>query len=399
MVPYTDKYDKVGKKRLRWIHTRVNYLAEECGFMDKYTPPSFKVHGLCICCVQKLLQTHDKAQIDVSPKTQGLYIRCSGLAWLCRARDKLITTRRMIWNPKWLMNKEMYNGMLHNLVYGDCAKNVIYQIEHFNMNLVNQQPHMQTAAKIAEYVVYTNYKPHLLKDDIFPVPPVGYEYLDMKVAARIEDDDEDEVDGENVDTNQIEKLGYEVCNWKPELNDIVAHSNFVNNGPLENVQNKLNNERMLSLLSIDGSLLNNIDKLIAVADPCDLCMWRKEQNPSQVLVCSGAEELCTFKYEFFAEWPKYLWSELNKTEMLLDCDTLEKYAKFMDIIFSVKYIERAFELKTIIDHTLLSLHPHMSYPVTWYDALLYRYYCSPWVTPKGFHLEEGEVVDEAQQSD
>ena len=39
--------------------------------------------------------------------------------------------------------------MLHNLVYGDCAKNVIYQMEHFNMNLVNQQPHMQTAAKIA----------------------------------------------------------------------------------------------------------------------------------------------------------------------------------------------------------------------------------------------------------
>ena len=68
----------------------------------------------------------------------------------------------------------------------------------------------------------------------------------------------------------------------------------------------------------------------------------------------------------------------------------------MDIIFSVKYIERVFELKTIIDHTLLSLHPHMCYPVTCYDALLYRYYCSPWVTPKGFHLKEGEVVDEEE---
>ena len=73
---------------------------------------------------------------------------------------------------------------------------------------------------------------------------------------------------------------------------------------------------------------------------------------------------------------------------------MEKYAELMDIIFSVKYIERAFELKTIIDHTLLRLHPHMCYPVTWYDVLLYRYYCSPWVTPKGFHLEEVEVLDE-----
>ena len=38
----------------------------------------------------------------------------------------------------------------------------------------------------------------------------------MKVVAQIEDDDgEDEVDGDKVDTDQIEKLGYEVCNWKP----------------------------------------------------------------------------------------------------------------------------------------------------------------------------------------
>ena len=160
-----------------------------------------------------------------------------------------------------------------------------------------------------------------------------------------------------MDTDQIEKLGYEVCNWKPELNDIMVHSDFVSNRPSENVQNELNKERMQSLLSIGGSLLNNIDKLIAVADPCDLCMRRKQQIPSHIVVCSGAEELCTLKYEFFAEWPKYLLSELNKMEMLLDCDTLEKCAELMDIIFSVKYIERAFELKTIIDHTLLRLHP------------------------------------------
>ena len=47
MVPhFNDKYDKVGKRRLRQIHTRVNYLAKECGFMDTDTPSSFKLHGL-----------------------------------------------------------------------------------------------------------------------------------------------------------------------------------------------------------------------------------------------------------------------------------------------------------------------------------------------------------------
>ena len=96
---------------MRQIHTRMNYLAKECGFTDTDTPPSFKVHGLCICCVQKL-QPHDKSEVAVSPKTQGLYIRCNGFAWLCRARDKLITTRRMTWNPKWLMKKELYNGIV-----------------------------------------------------------------------------------------------------------------------------------------------------------------------------------------------------------------------------------------------------------------------------------------------
>ena len=65
----------------------------------------------------------------------------------------------------------------------------------------------------------------------------------------------------------------------------------------------------------------------------------------------------------------------------------------MDIIFSVKYIERAFELKTKIDNTLLNLHPQMTHIVTLYDALLYRYYCSPWVTQKGLHLVEEEEVE------
>ena len=151
MVPYTDKYGNVGKKQ---IHGKVNYMAEKCGFKDKDTPPNFKVHELCICCVQKL-QPHDKSKVVISPNTQSLYIRCSGLAWLCRDRNKLITTRRMIWNPKWLMKKEMYNGMLQNLVYGDCAMNVIHQMEHFNMNLVKQQPHMQTAAKIGSICICT----------------------------------------------------------------------------------------------------------------------------------------------------------------------------------------------------------------------------------------------------
>ena len=55
----------------------------------------------------------------------------------------------MIFNPNRLMKKQMCNGILQNLVYGDCAKNVIYHMEKFNRNLVSQQPDIQTAAHIA----------------------------------------------------------------------------------------------------------------------------------------------------------------------------------------------------------------------------------------------------------
>ena len=71
--------------------------------------------------------------------------------------------------------------------------------------------------------VYTNYKPHLLKDDVFPFPPVGYEYFEIKTPAHIEDND-----GKEVDPDGKEKLGYEVCNWKPQLNEILVHRDIVN---------------------------------------------------------------------------------------------------------------------------------------------------------------------------
>ena len=137
-------------------------------------------------------------------------------------------------------------------------------MEKFNRNLVSQQPHMQTAAHIAEYVVYTNYKPHL-KDDVFPVSPVGCEYFEMETSAQIQD-----IDGEEeVDPDGIEKLGYEVCKWKPQLNDILVCRDIVNNRNWENIHNELNNEELENIFNIDSSLLNNIDKITAVAHSCE----------------------------------------------------------------------------------------------------------------------------------
>ena len=58
-----------------------------------------------------------------------------------------------------------------------------------------------------------------------------------------------DIDGEEVDPDEIEKLGYEVCNWKPQLNDILVHRDIVNNRNWENIQNELNNEGWRTFLT------------------------------------------------------------------------------------------------------------------------------------------------------
>ena len=105
MVPCSDKHDRVGKNRLKQIHKRVKYLAEECGYKER-EKPTYKIHQLCSDCTNKI-KYHDRSLVDVSPQTQGMYIRCSGLPWLCRAKNKLIITRRMIFNPYRLMKKNV----------------------------------------------------------------------------------------------------------------------------------------------------------------------------------------------------------------------------------------------------------------------------------------------------
>ena len=112
MVPCTDKHDRVGKNRLKQIHKRAKYLAEEHGYKER-EKPTYKIHQLCSDCTNKI-KYHDRSLVDVSPQTQGVYIRCSGLPWLCRAKNKLIISRSI--QSLQADEKKMYSGMLENTV-------------------------------------------------------------------------------------------------------------------------------------------------------------------------------------------------------------------------------------------------------------------------------------------
>ena len=65
------------------------------------------------------------------------------------------------------------------------------------------------------------------------------------------------------------------------------------------------------------------------------------------------------------------------TRILL-CDTMENYGKLLDEIFNVKFIERAMQLKAMVDCQIMAIHPHMAKIIAYYDLLIYRYYSPVW---------------------
>ena len=65
------------------------------------------------------------------------------------------------------------------------------------------------------------------------------------------------------------------------------------------------------------------------------------------------------------------------TRILL-CDTLKRYAELLDEIFNVKFIERAMQLKAMVDCQIMVIYPHMAKIIAFYDLLIYRYYSPVW---------------------
>ena len=76
------------------------------------------------------------------------------------------------------------------------------------------------------------------------------------------------------------------------------------------------------------------------------------------------------------------------TKILL-CDTKKNYGELLDEIFNVKFIERAIQLKAMVDCQIMAIHPHMAKIIAYYDLLIYRYY-SPVRNRNG----EGKLQDD-----
>ena len=89
------------------------------------------------------------------------------------------------------------------------------------------------------------------------------------------------------------------------------------------------------------------------------------------------------------------------TKILL-CDTMKKYSELLDEIFNVKFIERAMQLKAMVDCQIMAIHPHMAKIIAYYDLLIYRYYLLVWNRNgegKLQALEEEEEKEEDNDDD
>ena len=86
------------------------------------------------------------------------------------------------------------------------------------------------------------------------------------------------------------------------------------------------------------------------------------------------------------------------TRILL-CDTKKNYGELLDEIFNVKFIERAMQLKAMVDCQIMAIHPHMSKIIAYYDLLIYRYYSPVWNRNGEGKLQALEKEEEEDDDD
>ena len=86
------------------------------------------------------------------------------------------------------------------------------------------------------------------------------------------------------------------------------------------------------------------------------------------------------------------------TRILL-CDTKKDYGELLDEVFNVKFIERAMQLKAMVDCQIMAIHPHMSKIIASYDLLIYRYYLPVWNRNGQGKLQALEKEEEEEEED
>ena len=121
-------------------------------------------------------------ELEVTPSCKALFVQCSGVGSLCRARQRLINMTQIHWESHDQMTtKKIYNMIPIHILKNQQPKDAVYNIEHFNLELTKKMPHLIKTTQLAEFLIYSIYIPFQLTEGIFPVPPFGEKYTDEYV--------------------------------------------------------------------------------------------------------------------------------------------------------------------------------------------------------------------------
>ena len=147
----------LGEMRLLFIYSRVQYLC--LNHLDEENMDEFKYKALCDYCEMKLDMSGGKRsnELEVTPSCKTLFVQCSGVGWLCRARQRLINATHIHWESEGQMTtKKIYNMILMHILNNQQPKDAVYNIEHFNLELTKKMLHLIKTTQLAEFLIHSN---------------------------------------------------------------------------------------------------------------------------------------------------------------------------------------------------------------------------------------------------
>jgi hypothetical protein len=344
-----------GEHRLQKIHKRVEYL------LQNYHPEHLK--RPCLDCTDKILEATKGPSTLVNEESKRIFNRCTELTWCCKSRNRLIEVAPIKLKDDELVGEEKYKEAVEDLMvrYKQKAPQVIYSLDHHHKRLHILQPHLRDITFSAEFYIFLNYKPFSLKNNIFPVAELGKDFRTIYTPPEVSEDDD---------------IGFEKCILKeassekyPEKRtESTAASWGGNHDP--KIQAIL--PHILQNTLADG-LPNKVDK-VKQQKPCNHCIDQKEKHAWKNMRCTSFEPLCQFKFDYLHDWPEEIQGKTNCTTTLLNCNNLPSYAKLMNYIFNLKYIERCMAIKNYLDREICNIYNEMYTIANLYDLCLYRYY-------------------------
>ena len=152
-------------------------------------------------------------------------------------------------------------------------------------------PHLIKTTQLAEFLIYSNYIPFQLIEGIFPVPPIGEEFIDEYVPPM-----KSKIKYENKYNELVEKeeYGWTQPGWKEELTTKNCKNLAKNPSPdqdfIEQILDQIKKYETLD------EILHAIRKLSLATDACFHCVWLKHKVPGKIINCTGIPKLCSLKY-------------------------------------------------------------------------------------------------------